>query len=607
MIGMAPSRHQRFPRHLAARRARGLLGLACLAACGGSSHTPSDALPTIVTAAFSGASATPAAGDTLLLFFSEQVTLSPGALLTNADVVLSGSATLGNVTAAPVLLSPNTVSVTLGSGVAVIPDSTTVALGPGNDAVRDTLGQLGTGGQPITIGTSDGVVPTIANVTIAAIDDALNGTGPAGGTLQVPPNGWTLDLTYSDNGAISTGQTQVSANVTVNTTAGAQPPGTNLRPFLTELSADNTAASYLVPTSVSFPLGPLTLSCVVVDASGLGSAASIFPATVGAFTDQLRPFETSVNAQQIWFLDFSRDIEAFTTSSISGGVSVDVVASANSRSDFEDLLRVLGLLTQTPIPNVSGNQSSNDIVLSRFKQNLLDELASLYDGANVAFTLTRPSGTFGGSSSVPYNSFGYSQISIAGAASSPGVLGVAIFDPSNTTQNDDTRTDFGASQIRLGIFLHTIVDAGMGPPASSAFRLTFSPFATSLGGVEIGTSADGQDGQRLLGNLPADPRSAQIDTALADLARFTAVVTAHECGHSVGLVQNGAMPVGLYGNDAVNFPGSSDGHIRTAALFPPGAINVMSPALSYSLAINPATGFNSLNKAYLREQVFYGN
>jgi hypothetical protein len=70
------------------------------------------------------------------------------------------------------------VSVTLGSGVAVIPDSTTVALGPGNDAVRDTLGQLGTGGQPITIGTSDGMVPTIANVTIAAIDDALNGTGP---------------------------------------------------------------------------------------------------------------------------------------------------------------------------------------------------------------------------------------------------------------------------------------------------------------------------------------------------------------------------------------------------------------------------------------------
>ena len=559
-----------------------------------------------MTAAFSGPSATPAQGDTLLLFFSEQVTLSPGALLTNADVVLSGSATLGNVTMPPALLSPNTVEVTLGSGVDFAPDTTTVTLAPGNDAVRDVLGQLGNGGPPITIGTSDGVLPTIANVTVANIDDALNGTGPAGGTLQIPPNGWTLDLAYSDNGAINTGQTQISANVTVNTPSGPQPPGSNLRPFLTEISANNTAASYLVPASVAFALGPVTLSCVVVDVSGLGSAASTFPATVGAFTDQLRPFETSVNAQQVWFLDFTRDVEAFSTSTISGGVSVDIVSFVNTRSDFEDLLHVLGLLTQTPIPNVSGNQSSNDVALSRFKQNLLDDLASLYSGANVAFTLTPP-GSFGSNPNVPYNSFGFSQISIAGSASSPGVLGVAIFDPSNTTQNDNTRTDFGASQIRLGVFLHTIVDAGMGPPASSAFRLTFSPFAESLGGVEIGTAVDNLDGQRLLGNLPADPRSAQIDTALADLARFTAVVTAHECGHSVGLVQNGAMPVGLYGNDAVNFPGSQDGHIRTAALFPAGAINVMSPALSYGLAINPATGFNTLNLAYLRERVFYGN
>ena len=126
---------------------------------------------------------------------------------------MSGS---GDVTVPPALLSPNTVEVTLGSGVDFTPDSTTVMLAPGNDAVRDVLGQLGNGGPPITIGTSDGVLPTIANVTVANIDDALNGTGPAGGTLQIPPNGWTLDLAYSDNGAINTSQTQVSANVTVN-------------------------------------------------------------------------------------------------------------------------------------------------------------------------------------------------------------------------------------------------------------------------------------------------------------------------------------------------------------------------------------------------------
>ena len=82
--------------------------------------------------------------------------------------------------------------------------------------------------------------------------------------------------------------------------------------------------------------------------------------------------------------------------------------------------------------------------------------------------------------------------------------------------------------------------------------------------------------------------------ALADFARFTAVVAAHECGHSMGLVQNGAMPVGLYGNDTVNFPGSADGHIRNASLFPAGT-NVMSPSLSYSLAVNAGTRFNTLN------------
>ena len=36
----------------------------------------------------------------------------------------------------------------------------------------------------MTIGTSDGVAPVIANVTISAIDDELNGTGPAGGAPQ---------------------------------------------------------------------------------------------------------------------------------------------------------------------------------------------------------------------------------------------------------------------------------------------------------------------------------------------------------------------------------------------------------------------------------------
>ena len=89
------------------------------------------------------------------------------------------------------------------------------------------------------------------------------------------------------------------------------------------------------------------------------------------------------------------------------------------------------------------------------------------------------------------------------------------------------------------------------------------------------------------------------------IARFIATVTAHEVGHSVGLVINGAMPTGLYGNDNTNFPGSVDSHIRNTSLFPTGATNVMSPSLNFTLATSSSSAFNTLNLAYLREQIFY--
>ena len=65
------------------------------------------------------------------------------------------------------------------------------------------------------------------------------------------------------------------------------------------------------------------------------------------------------------------------------------------------------------------------------------------------------------------------------------------------------------------------------------------------------------------------------------------------------------MPVGLYGNDS-NFPGSNEGHIvMPASIFTGGAINVMSPALSFSGTLVSTTRFNTLNVAYLKERVLY--
>jgi hypothetical protein len=580
--------------------------LAALTACSSGNGGPPNASPVIVTASFLGSGGNPVTGDTLILGFSTTVALVSGTLLTDEDFTLSGGASLGAVTTAPAALSSTTLSITLGAGVTFMPGTTTIVLSELNDAAGGTTTAPIGGGTPITIGTSDGSEPAISNVTIAKIDDQLNGTGAAGGTLQVPTNGWTLDLTYSDNSAIATSQTVITADVSISTATGSQLPGTNLRSFLTQLSANNTTASYLIPTTVSFPATAVTLTCIAVDVSGLSSIPTTYSFTVRAFNDNTQPFETSVNPGQLWFLDFSRDEDSYATSTTGGQAQVDVISGPNSVNDFDDLLQIVGLTSATPIPNVQGSESSNDIVINRIKTEMLADLAAYYSGSPVSFTLTAPAGNFNGNSSVTYSSLGFSQIAISGSSSIPGVLGLAIFDPSNATQNDNTQTEFPMTggDARLGVFVHTIIDNGVGQPNSTLFRTTYDTFTLVNGGSPIGD--DPQDGNRLLGTV-GDNRQNEINTAISLLAHFTATVTAHECGHSVGLVIEGAMPNGLYGNDNVNFPGSTTGHIRTTSLFPFGSTNLMSPALNFTLATSPSSAFNTLNLAYLREQVFYGN
>jgi hypothetical protein len=110
----------------------------------------------------------------------------------------------------------------------------------------------------------------------------------------------------------------------------------------------------------------------------------------------------------------------------------------------------------------------------------------------------------------------------------------------------------------------------------------------------------------LNGNPVSGSRGLVLEQAIQDMARFTALVVAHECGHSMGLVTTGAMPAGLYGGDPVNFPQSQEGHIAMPdSVFPGNAINVMTPMVSYEGGVATASGFNSLNLAYLREQVVH--
>jgi hypothetical protein len=584
----------------------GFLGASlALTACGGGGGGGDRTPPTIVAAAFVGNAATPASGDLLLLTLSESVTLAAGKLIDDADLELSAGS-LGAVTVAPAAHSARVVAVTLGPGVDFAPDAATIRFRAGNDAVLDANGNRATAGSPVVVKRGDADAPQITSLTLNGIDGVLSGTGSAGGTLQTPRTGIRIDVGFSDATGVDGSRAVVTASTPVSVSGASRSAGATLTDALVATTTP-TSASFAVPAAVLFTPGPLTLTVWVIDQTDRPSAPATFSFQTVDTSNGIRPFETT----QVWFLDLSRDVESFTAQSNGTEVTeVTIVGGANGRSDLEDLFLITGLLAPVPLPNVSSGMDSNQFVLELFRSRILAELAGAFDGVRISFTFTSP-GTFPqGQSSVPYANATFSRICIAGAARSTPVitLGAALFDPNNATQNDNCLTDFNG--VRLGVFLHAAVREGYLAGASGTFHMTYGQFTPSLnGGVPIGGNA--QDGARLTG-ANTDGRATAIHAAINRMGRLAAIVVAHECGHSMGLVANGAMPAGLYGGLPQFFPlgpgqpaANANGHIQNTSLFPQGAQNIMSPAIDFDTAQASGTKFNSLNLAYLREQALY--
>ncbi len=534
------------------------------------------------------------------LLFNEPIALVAGTLLTDADFTLAAGGSLGVVTAAPTLIDNRTLLLVVGSGVNLMPTTSTLALSANNDAVIDAAGNRGRDGSAVVLTKGDGDLPAIALFTASNVDRTLNGQGAAGGTLQVPTTGFTLDLTYSDpTSLVEATRNEITANVAVSVNGQSIGAATNLVPHLVATAATSALASYTVPATVAFPNAEVTLTALVRDSTGMVSALSTMLLRATTLNDGLRPFETSVNPSQLWYLDTTRDLESYTLVAGAGSTfTVAVTAGSNGRADLLDAFHLIGLQ--------GADATVNSAVVDRMRLSILLELARLLGGANVSFTFTSP-GSFPGSASVAYADHGFSQIAIGGAPTQSGVLGLALYDPNNDSQNNDSLEAFQAS--RLGVFVLTVLDNtnGLGGPSTTLFRQTYDALRTEIIGVPIGMpiGGDGQDAARLAGTVN-DARTTTINNAISRMARFIAVVLAHETGHSMGLVKNGAMPTGLYGGDATNFPGSNSEHIRMpTSLFPSGSVNVMSPSLNFELAQSSNTSFNTLNLAYLRERVLY--
>jgi hypothetical protein len=98
-------------------------------------------------------------------------------------------------------------------------------------------------------------------------------------------------------------------------------------------------------------------------------------------------------------------------------------------------------------------------------------------------------------------------------------------------------------------------------------------------------------------------RYDDLALAIDGISRATAVILAHEIGHSVGLVANGPPPTGLFGGEyRASFAGpyTNSYHLDT------NNNSIMASALSFldaiTIGIN-GPAFNLLNLAYLRERI----
>src|SRR5690606_1578068 len=140
-------------------------------------------------------------------------------------------------------------------------------------------------------------------MTLSGVDTLLNGTGAAGGTLQVMNNGFQVNLAHTDgSSSIEPGLTSLTSSVNVLVAGVTVAAHNELLPYLVATVAATTAG-YTVPPNVSFPQGAVTLTAHVADVSGRVSAARTFAFLVRTRTNAIQLFETNAHPRQLWYLD----------------------------------------------------------------------------------------------------------------------------------------------------------------------------------------------------------------------------------------------------------------------------------------------------------------
>ncbi len=495
-----------------------------------------------------------------------------------------------------------------------------------------------------TTAAADGTAPT-AVLTVDVLPQDMNGSGTyvnSGGTggnafdAYLPRSGFTIDLEFTDAGGSAVDAS--SLTVTCDRAMGSVSGGAELAGFFT---ATPLGGTWTVPAANALAVNSnVTFTARVSDNAGNQSpqvtlvvdVADITKSTSGgsanASTDR-DPF----NVRQVWLLRFDQDIYA-TSSTGSSTITVNssLPGGGNGTLDLREDLALVGLNgteSGTGAASVTNGSSTgtNAIVQRIFRESVRGYLNLRYgiafdgtrsaDSVDVEFLLAGEQGSL---SAVPdpatWNSGrGYSMLSCTGDESpnsSNTAIGRANFDLRNTQQDDDSNTGVGGGN-NLGAFLTHMIRKRINDSTGTLFRDVFDPLIPARSGTAVGAS--NLDATVLSGSFnyatatqPQKDRFDLIMTAIDHMALYLSFVAAHEVGHSVGLVADGAPPAGLFGGSHEGNTFITDGGFTTSGHIDTPGNNLMEAASPFSEAVAQGSAFarfGPMNAAWLLRRFVY--
>ncbi len=297
-----------------------------------------------------------------------------------------------------------------------------------------------------------------------------------------------------------------------------------------------------------------------------------------------------------WLVTFSRDLGRLEVTFADGVFTVATAAGADGVPDFDEALEAVGLL--------GGDEAWRAAIVGRVREAMrgwLHRFFLLGEGGAIGEDSVRIRFALEGDPDAPApDDAGWSRIAVGGddprQEAGRAFFGRAALDWNNTRADDDTRPD-------RGIFTTSFLRFLMGNPVTAILVAEYAPAA---GGTPFGSLPG--DAALLAPDLDPDTlpagqrtRAARFKLLIEYVPLALASVTAHEIGHSLGLVKPGPPPYGLLGG--VEGPWVAEPldehHIDT-----PGA-NLMQSGRSFRLseAFGDPPAFNAPNLAYLRRRL----